>query len=268
MKLPVILFSLITFCALTFACSSQAVTSYNKQSATKQIKNNSFSKVDISGDAKVLVNFIQGGKCSATIKSDKSVIGDIKATVDNGTLKVSYKKPQALKYQTVTIQLTIQAPRLEKYEASSSNVFTSKSISQRCDLDIDLSGASTFTVNNLKCSELDFDVSGASTINVGRASASEIDLDLSGASKIAGHYTATQSISYDVSGACKLATSNKAGKIDLDLSGSSKGSITVNCSKLKLEASGCSTININGRAQQVTKSISGVSKINTSNLRK
>ena len=267
MRLPFILSSLATFCALCFACTSHADTRYTKQNATKQVKNKNFSKIEISGDAQAIVNFTQASKCGATIKSSKSVMADIKVIVENGTLKISYRKPNTLKHTKATMQISIQAPRLEEYEASSKNVFNCKSISQTCDLDVDLSGASTFCVNNLKCSELDFDVSGASTIKIGKTNARDIDFDLSGASTVTGNYTATQSIDYDVSGACQLTTTNKANNIDLDLSGASKGTITVNCSKLEIEASGCSTININGHARKVTKAISGISKINTTNLR-
>ena len=106
-------------------------------------------------------------------------------------------------------------------------------------LDLDLSGASSFT-GNLEGNSVDIDLSGASIFK-GNVSAERADFDLSGASTFTGSLDVYK-LSFDLSGSSTVTVEGNCHTyMEINLSGSSYADVTC-CSSLEVGLSGGSTL--------------------------
>jgi phage shock protein PspC (stress-responsive transcriptional regulator) len=196
--------------------------------------------MEVSGGLNIRLEIESGSTESAvSITGDSNLLDLIDVRVSNGRLRLSNKEDYELRPTTpFVIRLQTADLRTLRTQGASKVELAKPWKGQR--LKIKVSGASTFTANELQVDSLNADVSGAAKIVLsGRGSS--LSLDASGASKIdAGNYIAA-SVDADASGASKI--------------------VCYPVEYLKAEASGASTILYKSEPKQKRDTASGASKI-------
>jgi hypothetical protein len=173
-----------------------------------------FKGVDVGGAYDVEV--VAQQERSIEIEGDDNILPLIKTEVKSGTLHVYSDKSFNVKQP---IKLKITTPDVQS---------------------IDLSGASTARITNIKNDRLEIDVSGASTVI------------------IKGE---TQILKIDSSGASKIDADNlKARAVNVSVSGAGTANVYAT-EELTADASGASTIIYSGEPKIVNKNDSGASSI-------
>jgi hypothetical protein len=173
-----------------------------------------FKSIDVGGIFKVEVTAQKD--FGVEIETDDNLLQYIKTEVDGGVLRIESEKRFS---SHAPILVRVSAPDIENIEAS---------------------GASSVSLDNLKNSKLGIDTSGASKIFVNGE---------------------TAKLTVDVSGASKIDAENlKAENANIDASGAS--SVTVNVSnELNADASGASRIVYSGNLKNVIRKTSGASSV-------
>lgn len=128
---------------------------------------------------------------------------------------------------------------------------------------VEISGACSFTADDLTAENFGVEVSGASKFEAGTVTAGKVSAEASGASKITLAGVSASKCVVDVSGASKASLSAiDAQVLDVEVSGASSATLTGKCDKASLEASGASSINAKElSAGSVSKDASGASSI-------
>jgi hypothetical protein len=173
-----------------------------------------FNKVRAGGAVKVEI--IAQKEFSVEVEADDNLLPYIKTEVDGGNLKI-YSEGR-IKTQN-QIRVRISMPELTG---------------------LDISGASSGMVSNVKAESLDLEASGASKISID-GEVENLVVEASGASTIDAENLRTQEAVADASGASKVIVSPSA--------------------KLKAEASGASTVYYTGEPQSIDKNSSGASSV-------
>ena len=136
--------------------------------------------------------------------------------------------------------------------------------------EINISGASSFSANEINVHSLDLEASGASYFNIKKIASSDLEIKLTGASATNIEGVDTGEFDLDLSGASKADIKIKTGEADVELSGASVATLSGNVGNVEMEASGASTINAKSfNANNGSLQASGASKIdaNVANLR-
>jgi hypothetical protein len=206
--------------------------------STREFTLSNFDKVDLGSAFKIE---IRPGNYKILAAGNKEDLDELEGNVRSGTLVIKYKDSKGWSWNKnrKTVSLVILMPQLKG---------------------LDLSGATTTTVEGFKNVEkMDLDISGASRLTAA-FTAKKVSLDISGASTIILEGKAEQ-MSGDISGATTFrATKFEVENASLDISGASSAKLNIS-QNLKASASGASSIRYTGNPQNVTKDISGASSI-------
>ena len=173
-----------------------------------------FQGIEVGGVFQVEV--IAQKDFSVEVEADDNLLPLIKTEVSGGILRLGTEEGINTKN---TIRVRISAPNIENLEVS---------------------GVSKVSLDNLSNENLQIDSSGASKITVA-GETQNLTIDVSGASKIDAENLKTENASIDASGACKVSV------------------FAVN--ELKTDASGASSIIYSGSPKNLTKKTSGASSI-------
>ena len=176
---------------------------------------NDFSGIDVSGAFEVEV--VSQKDFRVEIEADDNLLSQIKTEVRNGILRISSEDDIKTKN---SIRIRISAPDIDR---------------------IEVSGATKFSLVDLKNDELKLDISGVSKV------------------KLSG---VTGNLSAEISGASHVDAENlKAATATIEASGASHVEVNVS-EELVADASGASKINYSGSPKNTRKNSSGVSSIN------
>lgn len=173
-----------------------------------------FNKVRAGGAIKVEITAQKD--FSVEVEADDNLLPYIKTEVDGSSLKI-YSEGRIKTKNPIRVRISM--PELTG---------------------LDISGASSGTVSNVKAESLDLEASGASKISID-GEATTLVVEASGASKIDAENLRTQEAVADASGASKVIVSPSA--------------------KLKADASGASTVYYTGEPQSIDKRSSGASSV-------
>ncbi len=194
----------------------------------------SFDEVDVSNAFEVEITIVDGPP-SVEVTVDDNLVEHLDVDVDSGRLEIGWRRgtfdPDVQPFAAVTMP---SLTALELSGASSATVEGAEGASLR----LELSGASSVAVDG-DVERLDVDGSGASALTY-RGRADDVTLDLSGASKADLLDTTTQRVTVDLSGASS-ADVGVAGRVDGDLSGASTLRVPDNAD-LSVDTSGASSI--------------------------
>lgn len=176
---------------------------------------NEFSGIDVSGAFEVEV--VSQKDFRVEIEADDNLLSQIKTEVRSGILRISSEDDIKTKN---SIRIRISAPDIDR---------------------IEVSGATKFSLVDLKNDELKLDISGVSKV------------------KLSG---VTGNLSAEISGASHVDAENlKAATATIEASGASHVEVNVS-EELVADASGASKINYSGSPKNTRKNSSGVSSIN------
>lgn len=235
-KLALIASALFVFLGATAiaACKTQKAST-ETVTITKNVE--AFSKIDAFSALTVI--YKQGDRYSVTIRIPEHMQEYFKFRQIGDEIEFGFKPPKSMSINNNNAGtiVTVTSPRIREIELSGACSFVAEEISQSSDkLEIDLSGATSVKIGNLKAKKLEVEASGASNINIGKLIADKTEIDISGASSttISG---VTSLLKVDVSGATAVNLENlKAQEGSIEASGAAK----VNTNILRVTSSECS----------------------------
>lgn len=175
-----------------------------------------FDSIETSGA--ITVEVVSQKGFNVSVEADQNILPYIKTEVDGDTLKI-YREGRFSFYGNSKVVVRIAMPEIKR---------------------VDISGASTANISDVKEESLDLQCSGASKISVS-GEVKELRSEVSGASKID-------------------AESLKAENAEVSASGASKASVSVT-GDLNADASGASSISYIGEPKNLEKRASGASSV-------
>lgn len=220
-------FFLFIMCAVTGA--------YAQEIIEKVYDYRNFSELDVSGAFSVEVT--QGSSFKVTLMYPQELKDKIKCSLQGDELNLSTKGGSRFKGFPKAV---IMMPELKGVE---------------------LSGASSITINDVQGEEMEVDISGASSFK-GKLSYNSMKMEVSGAGDVEMQGTANTAKMY-LSGASKINSKDfkVAGEFLLDCSGASTITMTVD-GDMYVELSGASSFNYYGQGNLINPETSGASEIN------
>ena len=207
-----------TSCMISTATSKNEATSiYDVNTSYKSLSVRSAIKVDYRHD----IDKIQ-------IIADSSILPKIKVVHDEDGIEIyasSFKSPFKV------TALVPASKKLENIEISGASSFSSDEEIKAEELDIEVSGASKFEAN-INCQSLKASVNGASSANIG-GKAVNAEINVSGASKLSSENLNTDYADVDISGASKAEiicnkniTGDVSGASKLSFGGTAKSDVS------------------------------------------
>ncbi len=173
-----------------------------------------FNKIEASGAINVEV-FVQNG-FSVEVQADDNLLANIKTEVSGDTLKIYSEDSISPKTR---INVKISMPEIENLEVS---------------------GASSGIMSNVKADSLELKASGASKIKID-GTAKDLEADASGASTIDAENLKVENAKVDASGASSAAVS-ASNELKVEASGASKISYVGEPKNIKQNSSGASSV--------------------------
>lgn len=173
-----------------------------------------FTKIDAGGAINVEVSAQKD--FSVQVEADDNLLANIKTEVSGETLKIYSEDRISPKTR---INVAISMPALES---------------------VDISGASSGVIANVKADSLELKASGASKIKID-GEATDLEADASGASSIDAENLRVQNVEIEASGASK-ATVTASNELQVEASGASKISYVGEPKNIKQNSSGASSI--------------------------
>ena len=182
--------------------------------ATEKRAVSGFKAVDVGGVFQVEITAQKD--FSVEVEADDNLLPLIKTEVDGGTLRIESESRLS---PSAPIRIRISAPDIDNLEVS---------------------GAASVAVNDLKNTNLSVDSSGASKISIS-GETSKLMIDVSGATKVDAENLKAENATIDASGASKVSV-NVSGELRADASGASKIVYTGTPANLVTKKSGASSI--------------------------
>jgi hypothetical protein len=250
--LALVIISLLTIPMMATGCSDSSITNtYDYTNFTKLDIENAFD-----------VEIVQSETYGITVTSSKTLLDYLAVSKEGQTLTIKLH-PNHPFTDFVLMQKVLKAkisvPILSSLTISGACKVSIKGFKSSASLDVDVSGASNLTLNNIEagntkliisgdseisgkltCVDLNIDISGASVISL-NGQGENMSLNASGAIKINLEEFTNQNSSITLSGSSQ-ATVNTREHLDVSLSGASRFFFLSNPSFGKTEVQGASTL--------------------------
>jgi len=215
--------TLLAMIALLSACGSTGPGSL----VTEEKEFTGFTQVDVQGTFNVEIT--QSESFSITISADRDFFDYVAVVKEGQTLKIYLNPHHAFTdftQQARTLKAKIAMPTLSGLQISGASKASISGFRSAADFSLDVSGASSVDIKDVKLGNTELIISGASKVS-GSLEATQTEVDISGASSIKLSGSATGI----------MLTASGASKIDLDefpldnanvkLSGASEASLHV-----------------------------------------
>ena len=199
----------------SFSCFKGVSGSGNIQ--TEQRNVGEFKSIDVSGA--FTVEIVAQKDFAVEVEADDNLLPLVKTEVEDGVLKIEREEHF---WSNSKILVRVFAPNIEN---------------------LDVSGASKISVNDLSNEFLNLDVSGASKIEI-KGKTNRLKIDLSGASKIDAENLTAEYVSVEASGASKVDVF-VTNELYADLSGASRVNYSGEPNNVQEKTSGASSVSKN-----------------------
>ncbi|HEY40297.1 MAG TPA: DUF2807 domain-containing protein [Dehalococcoidia bacterium] len=220
---------------------------------TENMDFSDFTRVEVGGAFEVEI--VQSGSFSVSITADDNLFEYIQVSKQGSTLKIGVKP--AVMFSSATHRAEITMPELLGLELSGASQGSVTGFESMEDLDIEVSGASSLTIEEIVAGDIRFDVSGASRVT-GEVDAGDVELDISGASTIRLQGMAAD-MKLELSGASNAELGDfLVSNASINFSGASRGTLNVD-GRLDVELSGASKLTYTGDPTIGDVDISGAS---------
>lgn len=220
--------SILTISAVTSftatSCMISTATSKNEATSIYDV-NTSYKSLSVRSAIKV---YYRHDIDKIQIIADSSILPKIKVVHDEDGIEIyasSFKSPFKV------TALVPASKELENIEISGASSFSSDEEIKAEELDIEVSGASKFEAN-INCQSLKASVNGASSANIG-GKAVNAEINVSGASKLSSENLNTDYADVDISGASKAEiicnkniTGDVSGASKLSFGGTAKSDVS------------------------------------------
>ncbi|MGZ7048508.1 MAG: head GIN domain-containing protein [Methanobacterium sp.] len=233
MKKYIIIVLLLLAVIAASGCTNQGTGSGKVINQTRDVA--SFNQIDFNGAGELIIT--QGDKESVTVQADDNLMNNIKTSVNNNKLTISFDNNMPVPTQPVKIYVTVKD--LNSINVTGSGLVKSDNLNVNS-LILTINGAGNSTLNNLNAQTLNITLSGAGTIKTS-GNVNEQNMQISGA----GEYNAGNLTS-------KIAT--------VTINGGGKSTVKVS-DTLNAIINGAGQISYIG-SPKVTQQISGVGNVN------
>jgi len=242
MKTKLLSLTLLSFSLFLFSCDiydTEVVP--NGKITTMQATFTDYKAIEASSAFSVYLVFSDTEE-SIEIEANENLHQYIDVKKENGTLKIGIENNVQIR-GNATLKAYIITKQVEGYSASGASRFIVENEIHAENVNIYLSGASTFDgeINSNRCYA---NLSGASSMNI-LGFADDFELDASGASVIRDY-------------------GFEANHLKAELSGASNAYLTVD-NEIEIEASGASSLRYKGDAVITTQNLSGASSVKQMN---
>ncbi|MGZ7043097.1 MAG: head GIN domain-containing protein [Methanobacterium sp.] len=233
MKKYIIIVLLLLAVIAASGCTNQSTGSGKVINQTRDVA--SFNQIDFNGAGELIIT--QRDKESVTVQADDNLMNNIKTSVNNNKLTISFDNNMPVPTQPVKIYVTVKD--LNSINVTGSGLVKSDNLNVNS-LILTINGAGNSTLNNLNAQTLNITLSGAGTITTS-GNVNEQNMQISGA----GEYNAGNLTS-------KIAT--------VTINGGGKSTVKVS-DTLNAIINGAGQISYIG-SPKVTQQISGVGNVN------
>ena len=217
-----------------FTASILFMTTLVTAQETKQFNLRDFDKVEIS--SAFVAEISQGATYRIEVTIPSGTEDKLKVEKDGNELEISFKGGKGGSGQHM---IKIQMPELK---------------------DLEVSGASTVTLNDFQGERLEIELSGASSLQ-GSVSYNSMEMEVSGASSVKLDGTTNSAKCY-LSGASNLGNEGfkVKGEMILDLSGASRATLTAD-GDMYIQLSGASQFSWSGQGNVLKQELTGASSM-------
>jgi len=207
------------------------------QDQTRTFSVSNFERLDI-GSA-MIINVSQGSGYNVTVTGRSEDLDDLEAVSSGGTLRVRYKDKNGWRKNRERVTVTITMPTLRGASFSGASKATVRGFRNQNALDLDVSGASTATIE-VDAERVGIDFSGASTVTL-TGKAKRLEGEISGATTLRGYDLSVEQAQLEASGASR-AMVNVSGRLAANASGASSISYKGSTSSIQANTSGASSV--------------------------
>lgn len=225
---------------------------YAQQRETRQV--GSFTKISFRIPGKLYLK--QGSPQKVELVGDKDVLKEIETDVE-GTRLVIEKEGKWFDWDNddkITAYVTV--PSIEGISVSGSGDVIGEGRITADDLDLNVSGSGSLTLEFEASDEVQADVSGSGDMNI-KGKCAQINSNISGSGKVEMGVTTSGSADFTVSGSGRIVASGAADVVTANISGSGKvlaADLAANRCEVKISGSGDVEINVKN---EIDATISG-----------
>ncbi|MDR0833138.1 MAG: DUF2807 domain-containing protein [Candidatus Symbiothrix sp.] len=189
----------------------------------------------------VQIEQVAGDSFALVIRGESNILKHIDVKTTGHTLTLRNNRHYNLD-PTVELIVTLQTPGLKSIDVSGASKVNLAGSVDTTVFEVDASGASRLTINDLHTQRVDVEASGASNINL-LGEVVTANYDASGASHIYGFDLVAGTVNVDASGASRIEC-NPIERLDAEASGASRIRYKQEPNVRKADASGASSISI------------------------
>jgi hypothetical protein len=245
---------LFTGCDVIFKNSEDRETGSGNLE-TRQYNFTDFTRIDIGSTFNYEIE--QSDNFNVSITADDNMFEHIKVEQDGQTLRIELKP--LLHFGPATLEASISMSRLSGLESSGATRGTVIGFNSGDDLDLDVSGASEVSFEDIYTGNIEGDVSGTSKLK-GELSAGDFEMVVSGASDIDGELTAKH-VELNASGTSRVNLDGTCDDISVNASEASRielGDYSVNNADIYMSGTSYCKIDVSGR---MNINLSGLSEL-------
>jgi hypothetical protein len=206
---------------LSLTLAAQAATTGSGQSRTETRQASGFAAVAMRGDIDVVVR--QAAKESVQVTTDDNLLPLLETVVDNGTLRVQWKRGESLRTRAKTL-VTIEVVKLTAVSLSGSGDLTVEPL-KTPSLTLSISGSSDAAFDRLETGELKLSISGSGDVRAS-GTATKLDISIAGSGDVQARELIADEASIAIAGsgdakitAAKTLAVSIAGSGDVEYGG-------------------------------------------------
>jgi len=225
---------LTLFLTLVLMMASASQMAFAKAFADQTRPVSGFSSIASSGSFHVYVKI--DGTESVKVSADDAIIDKIETVVENGTLKIRFKKEFGWNdHGNKKADIYVTAKSLSSLINSGSGSLKVDGAASASTFKLVLSGSGSITAATVKAEKIDGAISGSGNININGGSAAEAHIAISGSGSFDAKGLKTESTKVSISGSGNVYI-NAEKELSASLIGSGSvrytGNASVNTSKL------------------------------------
>ncbi len=205
----------------------------------------SFTKISFGFPGKLYLK--QGSPQKVELEGDADIIEEIKTDVSGGRLKIGREGKWFdwnSNNEKITVYITVS--EIEAVAVSGSGNIIGQSTIKTNNLDLNVSGSGSMTLEFDATGDVDGDVSGSGNLEI-KGKCKSFDSDVSGSGNIDLSGTVDNTASFGISGSGKIRANGSADFVKADISGSGKvlaADLQTNRCEVRIAGSGDVEINV------------------------
>ncbi len=226
---------------LTFALSP-----YFASAQKREVRNvDTFTKINFGFPGKLYLR--QGSPQKVELEGDQEVLNEVETKVDNGRLRIGKEgKWFDWNFGNKKITVYITVPDIEGVSVSGSGDVIGETTIRTNDIDLNVSGSGSLSLNVEARGDVEADVSGSGDMEL-KGHFAGFESDISGSGKLILAATIDNTADFGISGSGKIEASGKASLVKANISGSGKvlaADLTTNRCDVRISGSGDVEINV------------------------